>query len=46
MHAMHRGMRKPRRLKVRRYVGFLVDLNEYLALFRGEKLTEKIGVTG
>ena len=32
-------------LKVRRYTDCLIDLNEYMASFPGEKPTEKIGVT-
>ena len=42
--AMRRGMEKPRYLKVRRYAAQLIDLNEYLDLFPGDKLSEKIGV--
>ena len=40
--AIRHGTRKPYRLKVRRYVARLIDLNEYLAFFPGEKLTDKI----
>ena len=32
-------------LTVRRYGARLIDLNEYLASFPGETLTDKIGVT-
>ena len=42
---MRRRMRKPSGLKLRRYVARLIDLNEYLALFPGDALSEKIGVT-
>ena len=41
---MRRGMRKPGRLKVRRYTDFLIDLNEYLVFLPGAKLTDKIGM--
>ena len=37
---MCRGTRKPRKLKVRRYATHLVDLNKYLVLFPGAKLTD------
>ena len=40
--AMRRGTRNPRVLKVRLYTAILVELNKYLALFPGEKLTEKL----
>ena len=43
--AVHRGTRKPRGLKVGRYVDCLIDINEYLALFLGEIITDKIGIT-
>ena len=39
------GMRKPRGLKVRFYAACLIDLNDYLDLFHGENLTDKIGMT-
>ena len=42
---MHRGMEKPRCLKVRRYTARLIDLNEYLDLLPGATLSDKIGVT-
>ena len=42
--AMHRGMRKPHGLKVRRYVARLIDLKEYLASLPGKNLTLKIGI--
>ena len=32
-------------LKVRHYTARLIDIIEYLALFSGEELIEKIGVT-
>ena len=41
---MCRGMKKPRSLTVRRYAAHLIGLNEYLASFPGETLTDKIGV--
>ena len=34
-----------RSLKVRSYAARLIDLNEYLASFPGENLSDKIGVT-
>ena len=43
-HAMRRGMRKMRGLKVRRYAARLIDLNEYLYLLPGAQLTESISV--
>ena len=43
--AVCRAMKKPRGLKVRHYVACLVDLNEYLALFPGDNLSDKIGIT-
>ena len=33
-------MRNPRGLKVRRYAAFLIDLNEYLDVFPGEKSSD------
>ena len=42
---MRRRMRKPQRLKVRRYAALLIDINEYLASFPRLKLTDKIGMT-
>ena len=42
---MCHGITKTRGLKVRQYVNNYTDLNEYLASFPGEKLSEKIGVT-
>ena len=42
---MCRGMRKPYRLKVRRYTDHLIDLNKYSDSFPGEKLTDKISMT-
>ena len=41
---MRRGMRKPRGLRVRRYVDLFIDLNEYLDSFFGFKLSDKIVV--
>ena len=38
-------MSKSRGFKVRCYTARLIDLNEYLALFPGDTLSEKIGVT-
>ena len=35
-------MRKPRGLKVRQYAAHLIDLNEYLVLFPGAKLNDRI----
>ena len=43
--AMYRGIRNPRGLKVRRYEACLIDLNKYLDLFSGAKMTDKIGAT-
>ena len=40
--AMRCRMRKPCRLKVGRYAECLIDFNEYLASFPGEKLNDKI----
>ena len=42
---MRRGMKKPRSLTVRYYAARLIDINEYLANFSGENLTDKINVT-
>ena len=42
---MRRGMKKPRRLTVRRYAARLIDINEYLASFLRETLNDKIGIT-
>ena len=41
---MRRGIRKPCGLKARRYITCLIDLNKYLDLFPGGKLSDKIGV--
>ena len=41
---MYQGMKKPRSLKVRRYVARLIDLNEYLDSFLGATLFDKIDV--
>ena len=43
---MYSGMRKPRGLKISHYAYRLIDLNKYLALFPGGKLSERIGVVG
>ena len=40
--AMRHGMRNPLGLKVRLYIDCLIDLNKYLALFPGVKLTKKL----
>ena len=42
---MRRRMRKLRRLKVIHYTDRFIDLNNYLALFPGAKLTEQIVMT-
>ena len=42
---MRNGMRKPSRLKVIRYVASLVNLNEYLSVFPGSQISDKICVT-
>ena len=42
---MHQGMRKPRGLKVRRFMDRLIDLNKYSALFPGDIISDKIGLT-
>ena len=42
---MHRRSRKPRGLKVRRYVTRLIEINKYLAMLTGEKISENICVT-
>ena len=42
---MRPGTRKPRRLKVRCYTDHLIDLNEYLDMFPGPNMTDKIGLT-
>ena len=41
---MRHGIRKPFRLKLRRYAARLIDINKYLALFPRWKLTDKIGM--
>ena len=38
-------MNKPGSLKVRHYVARMIDLNEYLASFLGDTLSDKISVT-
>ena len=42
---MHRCMKKPCILKVRRYAVRLIDLNEYLTSFPGAIMADKICVT-
>ena len=42
---MRRGMRKLHGFKVRQCAARLFELNKYLDLFPGTKLSEKIGVT-
>ena len=39
---MRRGMRKPCVLKVRRYTARLIGLNEDLAVFPGENISERL----
>ena len=34
-------MRKPHKLKLRRYAARLIDLNEYFSAFHGAKASEK-----
>ena len=41
---MRRVMRKLCGLKVRSYIACLIDPNEYLDSFPGEKMTDKIGM--
>ena len=43
---MPRGMRNPRKFKVRRYTACMIDLSEYLADFSGSNTSDKIGETG
>ena len=42
---MCRGMRNPRRSKVRRYASLLIDINDNLSVAPGTTLSGKIGVT-
>ena len=42
---MHRRSRKPRGLKVRRYVTRLIDIKKYLAMLTGEKISDKMFLT-
>ena len=42
---MHRGIKKPRTITVRRYAARLIDLNEYLESFPGANLNDNIGIT-
>ena len=39
---MRQGMVKQRGLKVRRYAARTIDLNKYVAVFRGEKTRNNI----
>ena len=39
---MRRCMKKPHRLKVRRYAARLIDLNDDLASFTGATLADKV----
>ena len=43
--AMRHGMSKPHGLKVRCYADFMIDLNDYLAVFPGSKASDKIRET-
>ena len=43
--AMHRCMKNPHILKVRRYAARLIDLNGCLASFPGATMSDNIGVT-
>ena len=43
--AMRHGIRNPRSLKVRRYAACLIDLNEYLDVLHGAKISNCFGVT-
>ena len=40
--AMRRGTRKPRGSILKRYAACLIEVNEYLDLFPGAKLSEKL----
>ena len=42
---MCRGMRNPRRSKVRRYASLLIDINDNLSVAPGTTMSGKIGVT-
>ena len=42
---MRRRMRSPRSLKVSFYAAQLIGLNEYLDVFPGEKMSDKICMT-
>ena len=44
-HAMRRGIRKPRGLKVRRSAACLIELNDYLNLFPVAKKSDKTCLT-
>ena len=44
-HDMHHRMRDPLGLKVIHYAAHLVDLNDYLAMFHGENISDKNCVT-
>ena len=39
---IYRGMRKPRKLKVRRYAACLIYINDYLDAFPGSNTSDKI----
>ena len=41
---MRHGMRNTRELKLRRYTAHMIKLNEYLAVFHGEKASEKLAI--
>ena len=41
--AMSRGMRRVRKLKVRRYTACMIDINKHLEAFPGYKASDKIG---
>ena len=43
--AMCRRIRKPHKLKVRRFAACRIDLNSYLAILSGAKGSDKIGET-
>ena len=44
-HALRHGMRNPIKLKIRRYAAHLIELNEYLNIFPGSNMNNKIGGT-
>ena len=43
--AMRRRMKKLRVFKLRRYSGRLINLRDYLAVFHGAKISDKICIT-